>query len=118
MQAMEMKHTSPKKSLREEAMLLAEKHKQVDPQTTHVILYSTEDDDIIKLLEVSRDVPSSGSVFAISFAPGNGIHYISSVILLSPRDFKKLKDGKLALPEDWGSLNTGNVLIGKPGILQ
>ena len=118
MKAITEKNAFAQRSLHEEALQLAENHKQVDPQTSIVILYSTEHDEIIKLLEVSRDVPSSGNVFAISFAPGNGIHYISSIILLSPHDFKKLKDGKLTLPEDWGPLNTGNVLIGKAGILQ
>ena len=112
MQAVEMKHTFPKKCLREEAMLLAEKHKQVDPQTTIVILYSKDDDDMIKLLEVSRDVPSSGSVFAVTYARGKGMNYISSIILLSPYDFKKVKDGKLSLPPDWGALENGTVLLG------
>ena len=112
MQAVEMRNTVPQKSLREEAMILAEKHKQVDPATTTIILYSTDDDDIIKLLEVSRDVPSSGSVFAVTYARGKGMNYICSVILLSPYDFKKVKDGKLSLPPDWGTLENGTVLLG------
>ena len=97
----------------DEARELAHTHKLVDPGTTLIICYSKKDDSIIKLLEVSKEVPPSDSVFAVNFSAGNGISYPISIILLNPRDFNKVKAGKLALPEGWGDVNAGSTLLGK-----
>lgn len=100
-------------SIIDEARTLAHCHKRIDPGTICIICYSKQNDCTIKLLEVSKDVPVSGSVFAVNFAPGNGVSHPSSIILLNPRDFKKVMDGKLSLPDDWGDVDTGDTLLGK-----
>ena len=109
---MKSKQTT-KLTIMDAAKALAHSHKCVDPGTTLIICYSKDDDSIIKLLEVSKEVPPSDSVFAVNFAAGNGITYPSSIILLNPRDFNKVKAGKLALPDGWGDVTAGNTLLGK-----
>lgn len=93
---------------------LAEWHRESDPDTSRILCYSNEQDTIIRLLEVSKEVPTSGSVFSVSYAPGNGIPYASSIILLSPRDFAKVRKGVLELPAEWGKLSDGKALLGRP----
>jgi hypothetical protein len=107
-----MKATT-RKDILEEARILANSHKLIDPATSRIICYSKDTDTIIRLLEVSKEVPPSGCVFAVTFAPGNGVGYPSSIILLNPSDYRKIKEGKLSLPEDWGDFKAGNAILGK-----
>jgi hypothetical protein len=88
------------------AKKLAEYHRSADPSTSEIFLSPSQSE--IRLIEVSKEVPNSNEVLAISFkaAPEDGIPYPSVVILLSPKEWDSVQSGLLALPESWGDYSS------------
>jgi hypothetical protein len=82
---------------------LAAAHKQEDPQTKEVYLFPDVQLDDVRLLEVSGSAPKSGDVLPFHFQPRPdlGIDFSSTVILLSPEEWKDVLAGKLQLPGGW-----------------
>lgn len=88
---------------RETAQELASAHRYEDPKTAEVLLIPDGEFVNVRLLEVSGSAPSSGDVFPFHFEarPDLGVKFASTVILLSPDEWKLVQEGKLALPSDW-----------------
>jgi hypothetical protein len=57
----------------------------------------------VRLVEVSASAPRSGDVlpFGFSARPDLGVAFASTVILLSPDEWRDVLAGKLCLPPDW-----------------
>ena len=87
----------------ETARALVAAHYQKDDQMRIARIFLSEQDDIIRLLEVTDAVPHSGVLSPFSFAPARqyGVDFPSSVILVNSRDWKAIVAGKLKLPQDW-----------------
>jgi hypothetical protein len=85
------------------AKSLAAAHKKEDPQTAEVYLFPDAKLADVRLLEVSGSAPNSGDVVPYHFTarPDLGIHFSSTVILLSPEEWKNVQAGKLPLPAGW-----------------
>lgn len=86
---------------RDIALILAKAHKAADPGTTLVKFFPEENTQEIRLLEVSKNSPSLGNVYPFRFGPAGDIIFSSIVILLSPKEWKAVKSGKLPLPTGW-----------------
>jgi hypothetical protein len=88
---------------RSTAKTLAAFHKQEDPQTAEVYLFPDAHLADVRLLEVSGSAPRSGDVLPFHFQarPDLGIDFSSTVILLSPDEWKDVLAGKLSLPAGW-----------------
>jgi hypothetical protein len=89
------------------ARRLAESHYQVDPAISRIIRivspqHESDADEPIKLLEVNEDTTMSGIV-PIRFGAHepSGIYYSSIIIEIRPEELEPVKQGELALPEDW-----------------
>jgi hypothetical protein len=85
------------------ARSLAAAHKKEDPQTGEVYLFPDAQLADVRLLEVSKSAPTSGDVLPFHFSarPDLGIHFSSTVILLSPEEWHEVQAGKLPLPVGW-----------------
>ena len=82
---------------------LARLHVADDPETTEI--YMADSDTEVRLVEVST---SMGPValqavlpFRFGARPEKGIHYPSTIVLLSPSEWEAVKMGALSLPEGW-----------------
>ena len=62
---------------------------------------------MIRLLEISSEVPPCGCLFPVSFEPAEGMKYPSTVIVVAQEDFDKLKESKINLPQGWGNMADG-----------
>ena len=100
-----------KQDLLDEARRLANSHFEIDPLTTRIFLFPSENNERINLLEVTTDVPPSGCLFPISFEPSQDMKYPSSIILVAQDDFLKIKDGSLPLPKGWGGKDCGLEIV-------
>lgn len=95
--------TQTMRPLREVAQELAAAHRTADPQTAEIKLFSTPEDSEIRLLEISTSVPTTNEVLPYRFPAdeANGINYPSTVILLTPEEWRDVEKSALALPEGW-----------------
>jgi len=91
------------KSKSETARALVAAHYQNDAQMRMARIFLSEQDDLIRLLEVTDAVPSSEVLCPFFFAPSRaaGVAFPSSVILVNSRDWRAIVAGKLKLPQDW-----------------
>ena len=92
-----------KSDIRIEARKLAESHKEMD-QGTHIIkLFPTKNNDIIRLLEVSSSVATSGNAEPFFFKKDEnaGINIPCSIILLSDNEWEDVKKNIIHLPAGW-----------------
>lgn len=82
---------------------LVKSHLKCDRKMTKVFLCSTENDGVIRLLEVSESVPPLGRILPFDFnaAPNDGISYPSSLILIAPEDMEGIETGRINLPANW-----------------
>lgn len=87
----------------DEAKEMVKSHVEMDPGTHIAKLYSGENDTCIKLLEVSDNVATSGTVDTFYFESDlkNDITHPCFMILLSNEEWLDIQKGKLALPNDW-----------------
>jgi hypothetical protein len=86
---------------------LAQAHRQEDPGTKEVYLFPDVQLADVRLLEVSGSAPTSGDVVPFHFQarPDIGIDFSSTVILLSPEEWREVQAGKLHLPGGWDLAN-------------
>lgn len=93
------------KTVEDVARVLAEAHRNEDPETTEI--YLAEAVDEVRLVEISGSVGNSGEVLPFRFAPqpSQGIPYPSTVILLSLEEWAQIQRGDLSLPEGWGGID-------------
>ena len=96
---------STKSNILEEAKKLAEAHRKMDPQTHVIRLYSDENDERIKLLEVSHEVATSGEKKYEPFFFENdvreGVTHPIEIILLSDEEWEEMLAGEKSLPDGW-----------------
>ena len=90
-----------------EARRLAEAHRDFAPSTKEILFFDSQNHDLIRLLEVSPEVPPCEQLFPVSFDPAPGMKYPSVVIVVAQEDFDKLKTGSLSLPQGWGQMTAG-----------
>ena len=95
--------TSKEAELRVTATSLASAHRKEDPNTTEVFLFPDPQLANVRLLEVSRSAPRSGDVLPFGFEPRPdlGVPFASTVILLSPDEWRDVLAGALSLPPGW-----------------
>jgi hypothetical protein len=91
------------KTLFDEAKDLASSHRKVDSGTKIVKFFPNAHPARVCLLEVSESVSTTDDVLPFTFcaAPEQGVPHESTVILLSPEEWKKVQTGELALPSGW-----------------
>jgi len=85
---------------------LARLHRDEDPDTQEVYFFEAPGE--VRLLEISGSVGYTGELLPFKFGarPDKGIDYPSVVILLTPEELEDLREGRLALPDGWGALDT------------
>ena len=89
-------------NIRNTARAVAESHHKMD-EGTHTAKYFPSNDNLIKILEVSSSVATSGTIdpFLCDYDEKQDVHYRIEIILLSDEEWKDVLDKKLHLPEDW-----------------
>lgn len=92
-------------SILDAAQELAKAHRQRDPETRAVFLYSGDGDDEIRLLEVSASAPTTNEVLPFRFdaRPELGVPYRSVVVIVSPEEWAAIEQGHLPLPHGWAN---------------
>lgn len=100
------------KSKKEVAIDLAKSNREMD-KGTYIAKFFPSDNNIIKILEVSSSVASTGTVeeFLFDKDEENGIPYSVSIILLSDKEWADVLSKKLQLPEDWDLQYAEDLLI-------
>jgi hypothetical protein len=100
-----------RRSINTVARKLASAHRKADKKTDTIKLLPTAQQDVIRLLEVSRAAPTTGEVLPFRFAAdaANGVDYPSVVILLSPEEWQRVEDGDLSLPAGWNLAEAANL---------
>ena len=85
------------------AKRLIESHYTNDSKMKSARLFLSDQDDVIRILELTDAVPSCDELSPFSFAPAKqyGIAFPSSVILVNSKDWEKIAKHKLALPSGW-----------------
>ena len=78
-------------------------HYSNDAQMKRAKLFLSEEDDVIRILELTDAVPCCDELSPFSFEPAKqyGIAFPSSVILVNGHDWEKIAKHKLALPTGW-----------------
>jgi hypothetical protein len=84
---------------------LAHQHFDLDQGVEHIFLLKkarseSGNHEPIKLLEVNRETVECG-IMPVYFGPSRGIPYPLVVVDVSPREFSRLRDGRLTLPDGW-----------------
>ena len=90
------------------AEVLAKKHYELETGLSHVFRITTSakseviPSEPIKLLEVNENTVESG-VMPLSFGPmpTRGINFPSTIIEVTPNEFRKIQARELRLPEGW-----------------
>ena len=103
--------TTSMKSKEETAMELIAAHYKLDSEMKDAKLFLTNQDRIIRILELTDGVPSCSrpSPFNFDAALSEGVPYPSSVILVNQKDWDKIINGKMKLPIRWNMKNARNV---------
>jgi len=96
----------------------AELHLQADRLISKIVCYSKDSDELIKLLEVTREVDGirtgdPSEYFPYKYQAGGFIPYKSQVYVISPDEYRRVKKGELPFPAEWGSLKEGRLLYDK-----
>jgi hypothetical protein len=91
------------KTLQETAVLLADEHRKVDPDTKVIKFFPDKSGAMVRLLEVSSATPTLGQIspFAFNADPKGGIDHPSVVILVSVDEWTDIQAKRLSLPSDW-----------------
>ena len=94
---------------------LAEKHWELDKDAT--IYVDKRREDAVFLVEVSPNVGDTGEVLAFKFSATEDFDllYDFHLALLSPQEWKRVMDGRLALPAGWGEPGQFEVLREREG---
>ena len=90
------------KSYANAVQTLAKWHGEDDDGPWAICSFPDEDGQTVRLLEVSENVPESDTVMPLVIGPSGEFPFKSAVILLTPREWERVKTGELALPGGWG----------------
>lgn len=100
------------KSIHEVARELADRHKEADPDTQQVWMFEDPQGKEIRLLEVSTSVGNTGAILPFRFKPKlPDVPFPVVIILVSPEEKSDLDEGELTLPEVWGRVDQGRLLL-------
>jgi len=90
------------RSKEEAARELVDYHFRVEPALLRVyILYSNEDADVIRLLEVNAATVATGSVEPFGFAPSGDLPYRTVIAEITPDEELAVRAGRVPLPHGW-----------------
>jgi len=91
------------KNIETVAKELADAHRKQDPNTQVIKLIRGGIENEIRLIEVSSDAPSTGEILPVRFRADRtrGVDYPSTLVLLSPEDWERVKTKRLPLPPGW-----------------
>jgi hypothetical protein len=77
-------------------------HFQVEPALVRVyILFSKDDADLIKLLEVNAATVPTGSVEPFGFAPSTDVPFRTLIAEVTPEEEAGIRAGRVQLPTGW-----------------
>ncbi len=81
---------------------MARAHREADPSTSDIFFAPDPAGKEIRLVEVSHDMAPTREIIPIRFKPDpeDGIHFLSTIIVLSPEEWEECRTGHLELP--WG----------------
>ena len=95
---------SPSKNYDEVANILAQAHREADPDTFEVRLARDPKGKVIRLLEVSKALfTTNGEVLPFEFPANGDMPFLSVVAVISPAEWDMLQQGRIKLPKGWGS---------------
>lgn len=81
---------------------LATAHRSADEGDV-VAIYWHPHDTQVRLVEVSKSIPTTHEILAFGFAASEQVPAPSVMIIVSEEEFNDLKDGDLQLPDSWGT---------------
>ena len=88
----------------EDLQTLADAHHELDSGivmiATIVSPEESSEDEPVKLLEVNENSVACG-VFPVSFGPGGSICHSSTIVEVTPGEFREIESGSLRLPDGW-----------------
>jgi hypothetical protein len=98
--------------IKEAAKNIAKDNMEMDPGT-HIAKFFPSDNNIIRILEVSSTVATTGTVEEYLFDKDeeNGIPYNVSMILLSDEEWSDILGNQLKLPEGWDLEQAEDLLV-------
>jgi CheY-like chemotaxis protein len=80
---------------------LAGLHFQIEQSIEQIVWVTIGDEKEIRLIEVNRTAPSTGSVEVFRFAPSKDVPFPMLVADLTPNEWDKVQSGAIPLPEGW-----------------
>jgi hypothetical protein len=82
---------------------LARAHRMSDPETLLVLLAQDPQEREIRLVEVTRSAPTTGTPVPVGFTarPDLGMPFPLEVFLVSPAEWDAVSEGRLDLPAGW-----------------
>lgn len=88
----------------EDLQALADAHSELD---SGIVMIATivspeefSEDEPVKLLEVNENSVACG-IFPVSFGPGGQICHSSTIVDVTPSEFREIESGSLPLPDGW-----------------
>ena len=100
------------KTLEEEARELAKIHQEIDGGTHIAMFFPSENEEELKMLEVSSSLATSGETNPFFFEKNEkeGIMHNCSLILLSDQEWDDVCAERLSLPKNWNLHQAKEVL--------
>ena len=89
---------------------MSEEHFEIEEGLEKIAIYSDENTSEMRMLEVTSDTFSSGTVDAFSFAPDTKNEKQIVIADITPDEWEKVQAGSMSLPEEWGK-NEGTLKI-------
>ncbi len=87
---------------------LADQHADLERSIEKIIWFVSNNDKEIRLIEVIRTAMTADTVDVFNFSPSEGVPFKLHIADVTPEDWQKVKQGKIALPTNW-DLKTAQV---------
>ena len=78
-------------------------HFQVEPSLREIAVFSREDEQELKLIEVNEEALPTGQVEPFVFTPEKAQLIPIYIADVTPEEWLKIRQGKIALPKGWPS---------------
>ncbi|VAW31958.1 hypothetical protein MNBD_CHLOROFLEXI01-5010 [hydrothermal vent metagenome] len=87
---------------------LADQHAWLEKSMEKIIWFMSDDNQEIRLIEVSRTALPTDTVDVFNFSKSEDIPFRLHIADVTPKDWQKVEQGKIALPNNW-DLKTAQV---------
>jgi len=80
---------------------IVEEHFDIETGLQEVAVYSTDDDSVLRLLEVNNETLPTGQVQPFVFSPNDEVQVPIIIADVTSEEWKKIQEGRISLPKGW-----------------